>query len=66
VKNNESSMDNYVSYAIIPLKSKDHVLGIISINSKQSHIFSGRDKELFSAIGNQIGVAIENINFYII
>ena len=64
VKNNESSMDNYVSYAIIPLKSKDHVLGIISINSKQSHIFSGKDKELFSAIGNQIGVAIENINFY--
>ena len=32
VKNNESSMDNYISYAIIPLKSKDQVLGIISIN----------------------------------
>lgn len=64
VKNIESSMDNYISYAIIPLKSKEHVLGIISINSKESHIFSDRDKELFSAIGNQIGVAIENINFY--
>lgn len=64
VKNNDPSMDNYISFAIIPLKSKDHVLGIISINSKESHIFSERDKELFSAIGNQIGVAIENINFY--
>jgi PAS domain S-box-containing protein len=64
VKNIEPSMDNYISVAIIPLKSKDHVLGIISINSKESHVFSGRDKELFSAIGNQIGVAIENINFY--
>ncbi len=64
LKNIKPSMNNYISSAIIPLKSKDHILGIISINSKESHIFSERDKELFSAIGNQIGVAIENINFY--
>lgn len=64
VKSIEPSMDSYISSAIIPLRSKDHILGIISINSKESYIFSGRDKELFSAIGNQIGVAIENINFY--
>ena len=57
---NEMSM----SLAIIPLKSKDKVLGIITICSKKSHIFSSRDKELFSAIGNQIGISIENITFF--
>ena len=59
-KSNEIS----VSSAIIPLKSKDKVLGVITICSKKSHVFSSRDKELFSAIGNQIGVALENITFY--
>lgn len=52
------------SLAVIPLKSKEKILGMITISSKRSHIFSGRDKQLFSAIGNQIGVAIENISFY--
>jgi PAS domain S-box-containing protein len=59
-KSNEMSM----SFAIIPLKSKDKVLGVITICSKESHIFSTRDKELFSAIGNQIGISIENITFF--
>ncbi|MFA4955512.1 MAG: ATP-binding protein [Candidatus Methanoperedens sp.] len=48
----------------IPLKSKDKVLGVITICSKKSHVFSSRDKELFSAIGNQIGISIENITFF--
>ncbi|CAG0994428.1 MAG: ATP-binding protein [Candidatus Methanoperedens sp.] len=63
-KNTVPTKNDYYSYAIIPLKSKDKVFGIIKISSNKSHIFSGREKELFSAIGNQIGVAIENISFY--
>jgi len=46
------------------LNQKKRFFGIIKVSSRKSHIFSGRDKELFSAIGNQIGVAIENISFY--
>ena len=63
-KNTAMTENDYFSFAVIPIKSKDKVLGIIKITGKKSHIFSGRDKELFSAIGNQIGVAIENISFY--
>ncbi|MFZ3384105.1 MAG: ATP-binding protein, partial [Candidatus Methanoperedens sp.] len=63
-KNTVPTKNDCYSYAVIPLKSKEKVLGIIKISSRKSHIFSGRDKELFSAIGNQIGVAIENISFY--
>lgn len=56
--------DKYISFAIIPLKSKEKFLGAITICSRKSHIFSIRDKELFSAIGNQVGVAVENLAFY--
>jgi len=64
LKTKEISNEISMCFAIIPLKSKDKVLGVITICSKKSHIFSSRDKELFSAIGNQIGVALENITFY--
>lgn len=64
MNNIENGKDKNISLAIIPLRSKDKVLGLISICSRKTHVFSRRDKELFSAIGNQIGVAIENIGFY--
>ncbi|MCE8422340.1 MAG: PAS domain-containing protein [Candidatus Methanoperedens sp.] len=48
----------------IPLRSKDKLLGLITIRSDESHLISGMDKELYNAIGNQIGVAIENVLFY--
>jgi PAS domain S-box-containing protein len=64
VKKKDKSDEISMSFAIIPLKSKDKVLGVITICSKKNHVFSNRDKELFSAIGNQIGVALENITFY--
>jgi len=64
MRNIENGIDKNISFAIIPLRSKDKVLGIITICSRKTHVFSRQDKELFSAIGNQIGVAIENIGFY--
>jgi PAS domain S-box-containing protein len=64
LKNRDKSNEISMSFAIIPLKSKDKVLGVITICSRKSHVFSNRDKELFSAIGNQIAVALENITFY--
>jgi len=64
LKNKDKSNNISMSYAIIPLKSKDKVLGVITICSRKSHAFSSRDKELFSAIGHQIAVALENITFY--
>jgi PAS domain S-box-containing protein len=63
LKNKDRPNEIPMSFAIIPLKSKDKVLGVIIICSRKSHVFSNRDKELFSAIGNQIGVALENITF---
>ncbi|VVB91385.1 Methyl sulfide methyltransferase-associated sensor [uncultured archaeon] len=52
------------SFIGIPLKLKDKVFGVITLQGCSQHKFSMKDRELFSAIGNQLGVAIENITFY--
>lgn len=56
--------NSHVSFAGIPLRSKDKVLGVVTLRSTEPHRFSSRDRELFSAIGSQLGVALENIQFY--
>ncbi len=55
---------SFVSFAGIPLRVKDKIFGIITLESRAQHNFSDKDRQLFSAIGNQLGVAIENITFY--
>ena len=52
------------SFFSVPLKSKDKVLGIITLHDQKPRQFSDSDKKLFSALGSQIGVALENIFFY--
>ncbi len=52
------------SFVGIPLKLKDKVFGVITLRSSKQYNFSDKDKDIFTAIGNQLGVAIENITFY--
>ncbi len=52
------------SFAAIPIRLKDKAIGIITLGSTQPHVFSDRDREIFSLIGNQLGAAIGNITFY--
>ncbi len=53
-----------IFFAGIPLKLKDKILGVITLWGKEPYKLSVKDKELLSAIGNQLGIAIENITFY--
>jgi two-component system sensor histidine kinase DegS len=48
------------SFVAVPLKSRDKVLGVMNLADAQHHLFTSRDVQLLTAIGNQIGVAIEN------
>lgn len=52
------------SHASIPLKSKDKVLGIMNIASKEVQRFTADEIRLLSAIGHQVAVAIENARLY--
>ncbi len=52
------------SHVIVPLKSKAHVLGVMFLYPQASYSLAAQDIELLAAIGNQIGVAVENISLY--
>jgi two-component system phosphate regulon sensor histidine kinase PhoR len=47
-------------HASIPLKSKDRVLGVINVASKDPQYFHRRNLDLLTAIARQIGVATDN------
>jgi PAS domain S-box-containing protein len=52
------------SLAAIPMKSKNKVQGMINIASYTCHPFTNKEVDFYTAIANQIGVAIENVRLY--
>jgi PAS domain S-box-containing protein len=67
------SEDPYVDFLIaegfkstiyIPLVSKGHAVGVMAVSSHSAFKFSNEYVAFLTAIGNQIGVAIDNANLY--
>ncbi|MGB7538560.1 MAG: GAF domain-containing protein [Anaerolineales bacterium] len=53
------------SVLCVPLKVKDHVLGVIYVdNHVRTGLFSERDRDLLSAFAVQAAIAIENAQLY--
>jgi len=48
----------------VPLKSKDKILGVMSVGSHHKRRFSPEEVELLTSIGYQIGVAVENAQLF--
>ncbi len=59
------------AHVCIPLRSKDHLLGVIDLYLDDGRPVESVDRQLFASIGRQIGVAVENarlcenLRFYI-
>ena len=51
-------------HLIVPLKSKGHVLGVMFLYLPAAHRATDQEVQLLTAIGNQIGVGIENAQLY--
>jgi two-component system sensor histidine kinase DegS len=55
---------DFHSHVVVPLKSRDRVLGVMLLYlESKCHLRTG-DKQLFASIGSQIGVAIENARLH--
>ena len=54
----------YKTLVIIPLQSKEIVLGMMVLLTKEQRDLHEEDLQLFQSIGNQVGMTIENINLY--
>jgi PAS domain S-box-containing protein len=52
------------SQIIVPLKSKGKIMGTLSVAMRRYRQFRPDEGELLAAIGNQIGVAIDNARLY--
>ena len=50
--------------ASVPLKSRGRLLGIMSVASKSRRSVTPQEVTILTAIGQQIGVAIENVRLY--
>ena len=53
------------SYLCLPLKSKENFIGLVTLGSKEPDHFTGENTQLLSAIANQVGVGIENVQLYV-
>lgn len=52
------------STALVPLQSKEKLLGTLLIGCERASAFTEREEQLLILIGNQIGAAIENAQLY--
>jgi signal transduction histidine kinase len=52
------------SWLGVPMVARDHVIGVISIQSYKKHAFTQGDLVLLTAIANQTAAAIENAHLY--
>lgn len=52
------------SFAAAPIRSRDAVIGVLSLISHRRNAFSENDLELLTSIGSQLSVAIENARLY--
>lgn len=52
------------SALVLPLLTKEKLIGILCIFSNQMRVFSPKDREFFSAIAGQAAMAIENAQLY--
>jgi len=52
------------AFVSVPLKSKQRIVGVLNIASRKPRSFSREEVQLLSALGDQLGVAIENAQLY--
>lgn len=54
----------FLSSMAVPLKSKNEIIGSLSLATRRLNAFTSEDTKLMSLIGMQVGVAIENSILY--
>jgi len=52
------------AFVSVPLKSKERVVGVLNIASRTPRPFPEQEVQLLTALGHQLGIAIENAQLY--
>jgi len=48
----------------VPLKSKENMVGVLTIGSREPRLFTPQEVQFLTALGHQLGLAIENAQLY--
>lgn len=56
--------ERFASVLSIPLRSRERIVGVLALFSRESRELSDSDRNLFRLIGDQIGIALENSRLY--
>jgi nitrate/nitrite-specific signal transduction histidine kinase len=56
--------EGFASVACVSLRAQDRVIGILTLYSREERSFDPKEKEWLKAIGNHLGIAIENALLY--
>jgi len=59
-----AAKEGFHSFAVVPLRTKDRIVGTLGVVTRQFRDFSSEELGLLTAIGHQIGVAVENARLY--
>lgn len=64
ILDDSKSAERWKALAFVPLKSKDRVIGVLQLCSRNHRHFSLGDREILAAFGNQIAVAVDNARLH--
>ncbi len=53
-----------LSQLAVPIRSGEQVIGVLNLESSESHAFQDEDVRMFEAIADQLAVAIENASLF--
>jgi signal transduction histidine kinase len=52
--------EGFTTLAVVPIRTKEKIVGTLGVATQHAYEFTQDDLELLTAIGDQIGVAVEN------
>jgi signal transduction histidine kinase len=52
--------EGFTTLAVVPVRTKEEIVGTLGVATQHAYEFTRYDLELLTAIGDQIGVAVEN------
>ena len=58
------SKEGLKAFVSVPLRAKDHVLGVLNVASTKVRRFTKDDMYLLGSIGDQLGIAVEEAKLY--
>ncbi len=56
--------EGFQTFAVVPLRTKEKVVGTLAVVTRRQREFGPEEIDLLTAIGHQIGVAVENARLY--